>query len=63
MDEALVDFIRKLKQTISVKPFIKFLLQEDGCIYSYGMVRFTTCIIVSSLAGRGLYSNAKLAIT
>ena len=29
--------------------------QEDGCICSYGMVRFT-CIGISSLVGRRLFS-------
>jgi len=31
-------------------------LQEDGCMYSYGMVCFT-CITVSSLVGRAACSN------
>jgi len=31
-------------------------LHEDGCKYSYGMVRFT-CIGLGSLVGRGVYSE------
>jgi hypothetical protein len=32
-------------------------LQEDGCIYSYGTVRFI-CISISSLVGRRVCSSA-----